>query len=152
MTWVIILLIAGAVIWYFRNSGEDVDVSASSAVALDNDASASPAAARLFREMFPQGAKDVYAGVKEVQHILGGRIARKEALNIFVQSYTLMTRREGDLDKDRLTRHLKGYCWEHFDDAKVDALLLYLHMVKLSAAMGGSPASVRRTAEGGYEW
>ena len=137
--WVIILLIAGAVIWYFRNSG-------------GSGPFASSALGQMYKGMFPKGQVDLDAGAKEVQRILGGRIPLKEAQSIFVKSYSLMTLREGELDKDRLVMHLKGYCWEYFDDEKVDALLLYLCMVKLSAAMGGSPASVRRTAEGGYKW
>lgn len=91
------------------------------------------------------------AGARELQRILGGSIPLEEARNIFVKSYALWNIR-GDLDKDRLILHLKGYCWEYFDDEKVDDLMTYLAMVKVAAAMGGSPAEVKRTPEGGYQF
>lgn len=139
MGWLIGLAVLALLIWAGSKSAGTEQNAALSALG------------KMHKAMFPKGQEDTDAGAREVQRILGGDVPFDEARNIFVKSYALWSIR-GDLDKDRLILHLKGYCWEYFDDEKVDGLMTYLAMVKLAAAMGGSPAEVKRTPEGGYEF
>ncbi len=105
----------------------------------------------LSNSMFPKGEKDITAGAEELLNILNNKIDKNEAILIFKKS-TVISRVSEEFDKERLKRHLEGYCLPYFDEMQLDQF--YRYLIALKAAMminRRTPSEVRRDGDA-YFW
>ena len=96
---------------------------------------------------FPEGDKDINAAANELLCILNNRISQDEAQEI-VRLSTGISRISSDFTKERLRRHLAGYCLHHFTEAQLEEF--YHYLTALTQAMsfdGKSPSEVRRIGD-----
>ena len=109
----------------------------------------------LFEKMsnstFPKGDKDINAATNELLYILNNKISNEEAKGIVLKSVAI-SRISKEFTKERLKRHLAGYCLQHFNESQVEKYHGYL--TALAAAMmihQRTPSEVRREGDG-YVW
>ncbi|WP_299164219.1 hypothetical protein [uncultured Eudoraea sp.] len=101
----------------------------------------------LLESRFPKGDKDINAAANELLYILNNRISLDEAQEI-VRLSTGISRISRDFTKERLRRHLAGYCLHHFTDSQVKEFHRYLNVLNDAMMIHGrSPSEIRRMGD-----
>jgi len=106
---------------------------------------------QMLKSFFPKGETDITAGTNELLSILDNSIDKNEARNIFIKSVS-MSRVASNFDKERLVKHLGGYCLHHFNEQQLDKF--YNYLTALTVAMkvyGSSPVEIKRDGDA-YVW
>jgi hypothetical protein len=80
---------------------------------------------------FPNGEKDIDAGVNELLFILSNGISRAEAKSIFNKSLAI-SRIASNFDLERLKRHLRPYGLHHFNETQIDKYFNYLNALTMA--------------------
>jgi hypothetical protein len=83
---------------------------------------------KIGKEMFPNGKKDIDAGINELLRILNYKIEASMAQTIFIRSSSIcyMTGLRNEFSKERLKRHLAPYALQYFDEAALEEFYIYL--------------------------
>lgn len=106
---------------------------------------------QLLKAFFPKGETDINAGTNELLLILNNSIDKNEARNIFVKSVS-MSRVASNFDKERLVKHLSGYCLQHFNEQQLDKFFNYLTALTVAMKVhGSSPVEIKRDGDA-YVW
>lgn len=84
--------------------------------------------AKMQKEIFPNGKKDIDEGTKELLRILNYSIDKKTAENIFMKSSSICytTSIGSGFSKERLRQHLSPYALQYFDDTSLSSFYDYL--------------------------
>lgn len=106
---------------------------------------------KIMNARFPKGDEDINAAANELLYILNNKICQDEAREI-IRLSTGISRISRDFTKERLRRHLAGYCIHHFTESQLEEF--YRYLTALTQAMsfdGKSPSEVRREGKQ-YIW
>jgi len=84
--------------------------------------------AKMHKEIFPNGKKDIDEGTKELLHLLNYSIDEKTAEIIFMKSSSICytTSMNNGFSKERLRQHLLPYALHHFNDMSLSGFYDYL--------------------------
>ena len=84
--------------------------------------------AKMHKEIFPNGKKDIDEGTKELLRILNYCIDQKTAENIFMKSSSICytTSMNNEFSKERLKQHLSPYALHYFNDITLGCFYDYL--------------------------
>ncbi len=84
--------------------------------------------AKIQKEMFPKGRKDIDDGTNELLRILNNKIDFKTAENIFVLSSSIcyISSMNNGFNKERLEQHLAPYAIQYFNDSSLSEFYKYL--------------------------
>jgi len=106
---------------------------------------------KIHNEILPNGDTDIDAGVKELMIILNGKIDANEAENIIMKS-VYISRVTENFDKERLRRHLQGYCLQHFNENQLEQFYRYLFALNAAKIINGKGPSGVKKVNGKYSW
>ena len=83
---------------------------------------------KIYKEIFPNGKKDIDEGTKELLRILNYKIDEKTAQNIFIKSYSIcyLTTMNGSFSKEQLKQHLAPYALDYFNENTLSEFYDYL--------------------------
>lgn len=101
----------------------------------------------IMNSRFPNGDEDINAAANELLYILNNKICQDEAREI-VRLSTGISRISRDFTKERLRRHLAGYCIHHFTESQLEEF--YYYLIALARAIvvhGKSPSEVKRKGD-----
>lgn len=83
---------------------------------------------KAFKEIFPNGDKDINERTNSLLHILNNTIDVETAKSIVIKSSSIcyLSNLKNEFDIERLRQHLAGYCLHYFNDKTLQDFYIYL--------------------------